>query len=61
MMEIVTREELWDIGCTFYVNELAGYIAHKNINKAKTFIYLLLFYFLLRICKVYNKNVIGPN
>jgi len=45
MMEIVTREELWDkIGSTFYVNEQIGYIS-QTINKAKSF-FLITHYFI---------------
>jgi len=39
MMEIVTREELWDIGSTFYVNELIGY-SSQTISKAKSFFFI---------------------
>jgi len=30
MKEIVTCEELWDIGNTFYVNDLVGYSLQKH-------------------------------
>jgi len=41
MMEIVTREELWDIESKFYVNELIGY-SSQIINKAKSLFLLII-------------------
>jgi len=37
-MEIVTRKELWDIGNTFYVNELVGYSLQKQTKQKQFFI-----------------------